>query len=501
MRITHHITLASLLALSPLVSGCSAGDASSTEPVAAEASAPEGSMQLRLMLDSAAPGSRAADAPQDASDMTIADVMLLLFTSDVSGEPENLYAVLRADNISEADAAGSRTFDARLGISASTPRHLVAVAVANASRFFDALHVMATQAADYSSVASLLTEDMDGRAAAPQLFTFYGRATTLIDTSLKAQSVKMSMLRDLARVRITLADDVYARGHRLASLHIYNRFDHICLFPLNYAGGRATLPGGVAAAANVVPEPAMTDSPSLTIHVSEQDILMDGSGDPEDEWRFTRPALIAGIYYRGSELSYYRIDLKDTAGKLYDILRNHCYNVCVTSVDGPGQPTPEEAYFNITAGIAADIVPWVDSDFDAAFDGGSWVALARDVTLGPAAGDVASLAFATNVPVDQWELAWGMPGDDPAALTYTSVSPLSGDLFEVTLPQEVEADGHASLNFRALQNIPSDADSRVRTLYINVTPRLRLAVNVCQAQAPSDGSDAPWGADYIFGDL
>lgn len=497
MNILHHAALIAALALSGAVAACTEADRADTEPAAAMQPEDTQSMQLRLTLEETSPGARSSEA----ADATITDVMLLLFTPDAAGEPDRLYAVLRGENISETDAGGSRTFDARLGISAATPKRLVAVAVANAARFFDAMHSAASQGADFSTVGALLTEDMATRDGIATQYTFYGRATTMIDTSLKAQSVKMQMLRDLARVRLTLTEEVYARGHRLASLHFYNRYDRICLIPLRYAESRATLPGGASAAANSVPGPVLTDSPTLTMVTSEQDMVMGGTGDPDDDYRFTRPALIVGVYYRGTELSYYRLDLRDGEGMLHDILRNHSYNVNVNGIDGPGQPTPEEAYFNVTTGISAEIVEWDDEEFDAAFDGGSWVALAREVTLGPGAGDEASLEFATNVPTEQWELTWAAPDADFSELTYVTAATLRGDLFEVSLPVTLDDAGHAALTFKALENLPADTDVRVRTLYINVTPRLRLAINVSQAQASTDDGDAPWGTDYIFGDL
>lgn len=488
------ISILAASALLLLLASCS----DSNEPAIIPDSAAE--MQLRLTLDT--PAEAASRAIDD--DTRIDNVLLLLFTPDADGEPADLFAVLLGENISDPDEQGSRTFDARLGVNSATPPALVAVAVANAAEYFDTLRLKAGAALSYTQTAALLTEGLSSRsgADAAKTFTFWGRASRLVDTSLKAQTVRMSLLRDLAQIRVTLSDDTFSRMHRLASLHFYNRFDRICLFPLNYHLGLATLPPAASPVQNSVPQPLLTDSPTLSILTSEQDILMGGNGNPEDANRFNRPALIIGAYYRGTELSYYRLDLKDVDGKLYDILRNHRYDITVTSIDGPGQPTPEEAYFNITTSISADIVPWTDVNFDAGFDGGSWIAVPRNVTLGPAAGSSADLTLATNVDPAQWEIAWAAPGQNYDDLTFVTASTLDGDIFSVSLPDAIaDGSGSATITFRALSALPDTEASRDRILYINVTPRLRLAISVAQTSADDSSTDAPWNTDYIYGDL
>lgn len=186
---------------------------------------------------------------------------------------------------------------------------------------------------------------------------------------------------------------------------------------------------------------------------------------------------------------------------LYDILRNHRYDINITRIDGPGQPTPEEAYFNITTSISADITPWTDVSFDAAFDGGSWIAVPRNITLAPAAGSSAELRLLTNVAPELWEIAWATPGQNYEDLEFVSAAALDGDIFGVTLPEAIADDNSVSLLFRALSALPDADDSRERMLYINVTPRLRLAISVVQSARSDDSSDAPWNTDYIFGDL
>ena len=84
--------------------------------------------------------------------------------------------------------------------------------------------------------------------------------------------------------------------------------------------------------------------------------------------------VVGGIYNgdglvenNGSNLTYYRIDMKDdkeatTDGVLapFDIIRNHSYIFNITAVNNPGTPTPEEALDEAVVGLTVEVKDWID---------------------------------------------------------------------------------------------------------------------------------------------
>ncbi len=71
--------------------------------------------------------------------------------------------------------------------------------------------------------------------------------------------------------------------------------------------------------------------------------------------RDTNTCLVVGGKYKGSsDVSYYRVDIRNKADDTYlALLRNHNYTVRILSVEGPGRATPDDA-FNGTPRLDAD---------------------------------------------------------------------------------------------------------------------------------------------------
>ena len=84
--------------------------------------------------------------------------------------------------------------------------------------------------------------------------------------------------------------------------------------------------------------------------------------------------VVGGIYNgdglvenNGSNLTYYRIDMKDdkeatTDGVLapFDIIRNHSYIFNITAVNNPGTPTPEEALDEAVVGLTVEVKDYTE---------------------------------------------------------------------------------------------------------------------------------------------
>ncbi len=120
------------------------------------------------------------------------------------------------------------------------------------------------------------------------------------------------------------------------------------------------------------------------IFLPETDVdLKNGAGKRFDDKHLQRAALVVGGKYNGSpNVTYYRIDFRDpgsaTPDKLYDILRNHCYQIVITKVSDEGYPTPDEAYNSMDTRIDATIVKWTPAPVAVVFDGQYYMKLNHD---------------------------------------------------------------------------------------------------------------------------
>ena len=73
-------------------------------------------------------------------------------------------------------------------------------------------------------------------------------------------------------------------------------------------------------------------------------------------------ALIIGGYYNGSAtVTYYRIDIADSSGNYFDIIRNHYYDIMITAINGPGYSTAREAADAKPFNILTQINAWDES--------------------------------------------------------------------------------------------------------------------------------------------
>ncbi len=446
---------------------------------AADAPAPAGadSIALRITVstpDTQAPASRAMT---DAGESAVDDLLVMLFTPAEDGtSPAILFKTVEATGLEAT--AGGYSFDARIGVEpGKTPTHLMLVTVANAaSRAGD----LPAAGATYEAVRQALT------AAAPAetdtRLTMWGIATRPVDTSLRAQGLGITLLRD--RARVTFSTDTEKVPPTLftpADMRVMKASTRMALIPdpENISGTKATAPTIPDGNANTGEPQCDLTAENPRLYIAEADVLMDGIGEPDDENRLKRPAIIIGGYYRGAtEPCYYRVDFK-RGESLIDVLRNHSYNITVTAVNGPGEDTPEEAYNSIVASIDATITTWEDIDNDVAFDGANWIAMPRIAVIGPEEGAETTLSLSSNVNPSLWETVWTSADD--------------ATHFAVTLPEALDDNNSGTLTVKALTALPEGEQSRTAQLQILVTPRLRLIVNIVQQRGGSDdGQHTGW---------
>lgn len=465
-------------------------------------------------------GSRSS---QPAGEPLITDVLVMLFTetAENSNIPATLWRVLEARNLSpEDDTPGHHTFDITYGIDPSTaPKRLVVVALANAASQKPLVEPGVDARWNYSDVQQALSTNYDTRTEGTDgfRFTLWGIAQKSIETGVRVQTARISLVRDMSRAQVNLTGDAAGeQGFRLAYALVYNRQNDIYLMPA-FASLDETRHNVVAPTVSASPSvtecesytamPWSDDSKGWTLYTPEQNILMGGNGDPSDDNQFNRPALIIGGYYRGnhSKVYWYRVDFLDGDGKLLDLLRNHSYNINVKAVNGPGEDTPGEAYRSLTTHVNAEIVEWTDMSMEASFDGSNWIAVPRRVVVDPQAGSETQVQLYTNVDPGYWEAAWAQEGTEYESLEF---SPSTGECvsadgnFSVAFPEEFSADdGSAILTVKAVTALPDNVESRSMQLYINVTPKLRLVLPVIQTRATSDKEHGKWGEANVFDEI
>lgn len=435
----------------------------------------QGDMSLRISFD---PG----DATRAGSDSEshIDSVDVLLFTDAGDSTPGTLYDRVEARNLSPR--AGGYDFDATVSLDdPDIPRGLVAVLVCNA----DAVDFGQLKGKSYEYVSRALVDRYDAAGCAE--ITMSGQCVPAVDTRLKAQRLRASVARDRARVDVD-ASAVDEKAFSLSEIYVYRHNDMISMLPL--PGIRLNVPEE----ASKVPSSKFVVSPEgnavmAQVYIPEADLVMGGDGDPSDQHRLERTALVVGGHYReGTAMSYYRVDFTDADGRITDVIRNHRYVVNITGVNGPGSDNPDDAYSSITAGITATVIDWERSDSHIVFDGAHWLSVeSRAVTVGPDAGNGALLPVASDIPASEWELAWAGDGDTALPADMREASVLEGRFFRVTCPDGDIVAGR-SLLFEALSPLPDGVDERSETLHILAAGRLHLWIRVTQR----DLGSSPW---------
>ena len=412
-----------------------------------------------------------------ADESAVDDLLVMLFTPAPDGtSPATLFKTVEATGLEAT--AGGYSFDARIGVEpGKTPAHLVLVTVANAaSRATDLPDVGSA----YEAVRQALTADAP--AQTDTRLTMWGIATRPVDTSLRAQGLGITLLRDRARMTFsTDTEKVPATLFTPADMRVWKASTRMALIPdpENISGTKATAPTIPDGNANTGEPQCDLGEENPRLYIAEADVLMGGTGEPDDENRLSRPAIIIGGYYRdATEPCYYRIDFK-SGESLIDVLRNHSYNITVTAVNGPGEETPDAAYNSTVASIDATITTWEDIDNDVAFDGANWIAMPRIAVIGPEEGAETTLSLSSNVNPSLWETVWTSAED--------------ATHFAVTLPEALDDNNSGTLTVKALTALPEGEQSRTAQLQILVTPRLRLIVNIVQQRGGSDdGQHTGW---------
>ena len=550
-------TIISLTLLSVIMAGCVAdkGDAPCPDDNG------DGNVTVRLTLRMSAPE---AGAPTRAAgtghvENRITDAAVLLFTPTATSTcnafattPDRFYRLVtvkdeditRPATADGGDAAYDVEFTVKLGVDAEAPDYLLPVLVANAG----SLTLPAdAEGKSYDEIRRYCNRTLTPAAPGtdtPDKMTFWGIARTgsghagLIDRSAKVSEIRMDLLRDMARVNVSLADEV--TNFRITDICVSKVSSGAAMVPdlsvvtrdedylpvlaprmkspslpsdvsVSDAGwGGESSDGAVSTMAEwhwgegVV----SVDGRSITdkVYIPESEVRFGKeNADPGDENRLKRAAVLIGGRYGSSQTTtWYRVDFArrvtpaaaaggeepEPVSELMDVLRNHSYNIVITSVLGPGEDTPRKAYETIQANIRADIIDWTNIDTFIVFDGVHWLSVAtKELMIAGAEGSGADIHVASDIPADEWRLQWETipaAGGEAQVLTEFTEGVSAGcDIFRVTRPEGNVSDG-GELSFKALQALPERQEPRARRLRLRVSTRLEVEINVTQGPLADD---------------
>lgn len=370
-----------------------------------------------VKFGSASPGA----AP--AADAEVKHVYALLMNDG------NVYAVAEGRNIAPVAQSNKVTFDVSFVIEAQhSSRNFKILLLANLPKDRFSLAEMKgwiNQPRSYVEEHAIVERTNPETDDVKTPLVMYGETAGTVTPGSKAE-VDIQLLRSVAKVEVSLGDEVKPEVFTLEEMYIYKASSKYAVIPKLDSGNPVlTIPTGQNELKKF-----MADS-KAEVYLPESKVIF-GNGDAiGDANHQNRCAIVVGGRYNGSATnSYYRIDFTarnaadpSAASVFMDVLRNHRFIVKITSVGSVGEPTPDEAYKSVKSSISAGVIDWVDENRDIVFDGESWVSIeTKHVEFADGAGIRALVLLNSNVPPSMWKMKLeGAPDDNPFVSTYFSV--------------------------------------------------------------------------------
>ena len=370
-----------------------------------------------VKFGSASPGA----AP--AADAEVKHVYALLMNDG------NVYAVAEGRNIATVAQSNKVTFDVSFVIEAQhSSRNFKILLLANLPKDRFSLTEMKgwiNQPRSYVEQQAIVERINPETDDVKTPLVMYGETAGTVTPGSKAE-VDIQLLRSVAKVEVSLGDEVKPEVFTLEELYIYKASNRYATIP-SFSGGNTVLT--IPAWQNELKK-FKADS-KAEVYLPESKVIF-GNGDAiGDANHQNRCAIVVGGRYNGSATnSYYRIDFtarnaadQSAASVFMDVLRNHRFIVKITSVGSVGEPTPDEAYKSVKSSISAGVIDWVDENRDIVFDGESWVSIeTKHVEFADGAGIQTLVLLNSNVPPSMWKMKLeGAPDDNPFVSTYFSV--------------------------------------------------------------------------------
>ena len=370
-----------------------------------------------VKFGSASPGA----AP--AADAEVKHVYALLMNDG------NVYAVAEGRNIAPVAQSNKVTFDVSFVIEAQhSSRNFKILLLANLPKDRFSLAEMKgwiNQPRSYVEEHAIVERTNPETDGVKTPLVMYGETAGTVTPGSKAE-VDIQLLRSVAKVEVSLGDEVKPEVFTLEELYIYKASSKYAVIPKLDSGNPVlTIPDGQ------VSQTKFKADKMNQVYLPESKVVFGTADAVGDANHQNRCAIVVGGRYNGSATnSYYRIDFTarnaadpSAASVFMDVLRNHRFIVKITSVGSVGEPTPDEAYKSVKSSISAGVIDWVDENRDIVFDGESWVSIeTKHVEFADGAGIQTLVLLNSNVPPSMWKMKLeGAPDDNPFVSTYFSV--------------------------------------------------------------------------------
>jgi len=210
----------------------------------------------------------------------------------------------------------------------------------------------------------------------------WGEISGITVTSGMSSNIPLTLLRLVSKIDVTLATDDAKNKFELKSVRLYNYNNKGYIAPLdsNWDGDDYTVVAPSIPASATKPEnpgqsPLLYDGSTINSGVSctSEIYTFEAPAGSSSNLQSNTCLVIGGIYENDSNETYYRIDFtnsSETTVTYLPLLRNHCYKVNITALDGAGYTSPEEAFKYPTFNIESEIISWNESKItDIVYDG------------------------------------------------------------------------------------------------------------------------------------
>lgn len=343
--------------------------------------------EVLLQLNMTVPGINSPEtyALTQADENELKTIDILVFKEE-AGDEYFLYRT-HATDIDNKGGAANKKFKALLQKSTGLEKHRI-VLITNARAAIDAVESNFETSKTKAEILELITfnTDVKWNTTSSSNFTplpMWGEAVathTITGTTTGVTIGTIKMLRSVARIDVGIKIDnndiPQGLGTRftMEDVKVYNANAKSRVVPLatNITNNKATLPSLVETPQVVTPAIPYAHTPANFGFIRE---IYVGEADNQTQTdKSKRFCVVLGGYYtkdgdpiNTTTKTWYRIDFykKGTNPQTrLDILRNHRYKVNITSVDGPGYETEEEAFKSKPINIEAEIIAWDEADMN-----------------------------------------------------------------------------------------------------------------------------------------
>lgn len=464
-------------------------------------------VEVKIHLRTSQPASptRALSVEQES---LINDVYVFFFnTTD-----NRVYTVVKGKNVTPTVSEPEKwTFTASLIVNTGTRTTFDCLVLTNIDAWMQGKNLTDFNGKSYDELQTILVSNELSPEALPassptEGLVMWGKATSPVSVPADAASITVPAIRALASVEVGVGkgptiDNLTiwpgwngkdASGKDipfvLKKVYVYRPNNQYAFMPLAtvYDASQrkvtAPSPEGISA---LITAPFIYNLPAgaygirREIYLPEADIkqVTPGSpghtGKPGDAGHKDRCALVVCGSYNGHAESYYRIDFNNNAAdrSLIDLLRNHRYYVSITSVQGDGENSAQEAYESLRINMGIEITGWTDNFQDIAFDGTDWMyAQKKNIILPGNEGQKGTIDMESTIDPADWEMSFD------GGVSYTKNASLENTDFRVTKPATATG---GKLEITTLRTMAENDPDHTSTLTIKAK-RLRFDIRITQ---------------------